>query len=180
MGRDSCRDRPRDRVHAASSYRSRRPGKLALRFILDAGPTCGKRAGIPGDVRCHFLTPHGALLEAAAEDMAVVNLLAVECHRPFGRTSPPCPISSPSAVSTRPWNHPATGRRQYTKHASGIRQSRPPELPPHRLPASLRRGRRRGRLDAGGLVRSMPPQRRPGHLDANRRTNSTAFTTANL
>src|SRR5207249_1448541 len=31
------------------------------------------------DARAHFLTPHAALLEAAAEDLAVVNLLAVEC-----------------------------------------------------------------------------------------------------
>ena len=32
-----------------------------------------------GDTRCHFLTPHAALLEAAAEDVAVVNLLAKDC-----------------------------------------------------------------------------------------------------
>jgi hypothetical protein len=32
-----------------------------------------------GDCRSHFLTPHAALLEAAAEDIAVVNLLAWEC-----------------------------------------------------------------------------------------------------
>lgn len=55
------------------------PGKLALRFTMQRFADLRAEGWYPGDVRCHFLTPHAALLEAAAEDLAVVNLLATEC-----------------------------------------------------------------------------------------------------
>lgn len=56
------------------------PGKLALRFSLPRFADLRAEGWYSGDVRCHFLTPHAALLEAAAEDLAVVNLLATECQ----------------------------------------------------------------------------------------------------
>lgn len=59
------------------------PGKLALRFELERWIDLRAQGWYSGDVRSHFLTPHAALLEAAAEDVAVVNLLLWEC-RIFG------------------------------------------------------------------------------------------------
>lgn len=69
------------------------PGKLALRFIIERWTDLRAEGWYSGDTRCHFLTPHAALLEAAAEDLAVVNLLAVECQAPgpFGRDFPAVP-----------------------------------------------------------------------------------------
>jgi hypothetical protein len=69
------------------------PGKLALRFTLERWANWREERWYSGDVRCHFLTPHGALLEAAAEDLAVVNLLAEECQvpGPFEREFPAVP-----------------------------------------------------------------------------------------
>jgi len=54
------------------------PGKLALRFELERWTDLRAERWYSGDTRCHFLTPHAALLEAAAEDVAVVNLLCRE------------------------------------------------------------------------------------------------------
>src|SRR5262249_36007588 len=54
-------------------------GKLALRFELERWIDLRAERWYSGDTRSHFLTPHGALLEGAAEDVAVVNLLAWEC-----------------------------------------------------------------------------------------------------
>jgi hypothetical protein len=69
------------------------PGKLALRFALGRWANLRQERWYSGDVRCHFLTPHAALLEAAAEDVAVVNLLAQECQvpGPYGRDFPAIP-----------------------------------------------------------------------------------------
>lgn len=55
-------------------------GKMALRFALRRWSHLADDGWISGDSRCHFLPPHAALLEAAAEDVAVVNLLA--CAQP--------------------------------------------------------------------------------------------------
>lgn len=57
-------------------------GKLALRFGLERWSDLRQEGWYSGDMRCHFLTPNAALLEAAAEDIAVVNLLACECSVP--------------------------------------------------------------------------------------------------
>ena len=54
------------------------PGKLALRFELERWTDLRADGWYSGDTRCHFLSPHAALLEAAAEDLAVVNLLCRE------------------------------------------------------------------------------------------------------
>src|SRR5262249_50953085 len=57
-------------------------GKMALRVGVERWIDLRKEGWYSGDTRTHFLTPHAALLEAAAEDVAVVNLLATECSLP--------------------------------------------------------------------------------------------------
>lgn len=54
------------------------PGKMALRFQVERWTDLRAEGWYSGDARAHFLTPHAALLEAAAEDVGVVNLLATE------------------------------------------------------------------------------------------------------
>jgi hypothetical protein len=63
------------------------PGKLALRLQMERWSDLRSQGWYSGDTRAHFLTPHGALLEGAAEDLAVVNLLAAECpvRGPYGK-----------------------------------------------------------------------------------------------
>lgn len=51
------------------------PGQMALRFEVRRWSDLRADGWFPGDTRAHFLTPHAALLEAGAEDLAVVNLL---------------------------------------------------------------------------------------------------------
>jgi hypothetical protein len=57
-------------------------GKLSLRLTLERWIDMRQEGWYSGDVRCHFLTPHAALLEGMAEDLAVVNLLAMQCLIP--------------------------------------------------------------------------------------------------
>ncbi|HWY88141.1 MAG TPA: hypothetical protein VNX28_15525, partial [Gemmataceae bacterium] len=52
------------------------PGKLALRFHIERWIDLPAQGWYSGDGRAHFLSPHAALLEAQAEDVHVVNLLA--------------------------------------------------------------------------------------------------------
>jgi hypothetical protein len=52
------------------------PGQMTLRFALERWTDPRADGWVSVDTRCHFLTPHDALLEAAAEDLDVVNLLA--------------------------------------------------------------------------------------------------------
>jgi hypothetical protein len=58
------------------------PGRMALRFAVERWINLREQGWYSGDGRVHFLTPHAALLEAAAEDLAVVNLLAFESDLP--------------------------------------------------------------------------------------------------
>ncbi len=51
-------------------------GKLALRLALERWVDLRGQGWYSGDTRCHAMTPQAALLEAAAEDLAVVNVLA--------------------------------------------------------------------------------------------------------
>jgi hypothetical protein len=53
-------------------------GKLALRLSIERWTNLREQGWYSGDTRCHYLSPHAALLEAAAEDLAVVNVLAFE------------------------------------------------------------------------------------------------------
>jgi hypothetical protein len=52
------------------------PGKLSLRFEIERWSDIRADGWRPGDTRCHFIAPHAALLEAQAEDLSVVHLLA--------------------------------------------------------------------------------------------------------
>lgn len=52
------------------------PGQMALRFALDRWHDRRADGWVSGDARCHFLPPHAAVLDAAAEDLDLVNLLA--------------------------------------------------------------------------------------------------------
>jgi len=54
------------------------PGKLALRFEISRWINLRDQGWYSGDVFARFLSPHAALLEGTAEDLAVVNLLAAE------------------------------------------------------------------------------------------------------
>jgi hypothetical protein len=54
------------------------PGKMALRFALERWCDLRQERWYSGDSRAHYVSPHAALLEAAGEDLAVVNLLARE------------------------------------------------------------------------------------------------------
>lgn len=51
-------------------------GQMALRFAVERWHDRRADGWVSGDGRCHFLSPHAALLDAAAEDLDVVNLLA--------------------------------------------------------------------------------------------------------
>lgn len=51
-------------------------GQMALRFTIERRAGSNADGWVSIDGRCHFLTPHAALLEAAAEGLDVVNLLA--------------------------------------------------------------------------------------------------------
>jgi hypothetical protein len=50
-------------------------GKMAMRFSIERWVDLRAERWYSGDIRIHNLTPHAALLEGAAEDVAVVNLL---------------------------------------------------------------------------------------------------------
>jgi hypothetical protein len=54
------------------------PGQISLRLGVERWIDLRQEGWYSGDTRAHFLAPHAALLEAAAEDLAVVNLLAEE------------------------------------------------------------------------------------------------------
>jgi hypothetical protein len=54
------------------------PGQLTLRRSVERWTDLRRDGWYSGDCRAHYLSPQAALLEAAAEDLAVVNLLARE------------------------------------------------------------------------------------------------------
>ncbi len=58
------------------------PGQMALRMEIARWINLRDEGWSSEDTRCHFLTPHAALLEAAAEDVARVQLLACEYDLP--------------------------------------------------------------------------------------------------
>ena len=53
-------------------------GQMALRFTIERWADWRAEGWHAGDIRAHELTPHAALLEGAAEGLAVVQLLARE------------------------------------------------------------------------------------------------------
>ncbi len=54
------------------------PGQLTLRLAIERWADLRSERWYGGDVWAHCLTPHAAALEGAAEDLAVVNLLAMQ------------------------------------------------------------------------------------------------------
>ena len=60
---------PLQREHALAA------GQLALRFSLDRHADPRSRGWYASDLRVHGLTPHGALLQARGEDLALVQVL---------------------------------------------------------------------------------------------------------
>jgi hypothetical protein len=73
------------------------PGKMALRLEIERWTDLRKDGWYSGDVRVLFMPPHAALLEAAAEDLAVVNLLA--CELPVRRTPQGSVLSVPNILA---------------------------------------------------------------------------------
>lgn len=57
-------------------------GQMALRFTIARWSNVREQGWHSGDTRVHFTTPHTAALDAAAEDVDVVNLLACEQRIP--------------------------------------------------------------------------------------------------
>jgi hypothetical protein len=57
------------------------PGQLTLRLVIRRWEGATESGWLSVDLRSHFLTPHDAVLEAAAEGIDVANLLATE--QPF-------------------------------------------------------------------------------------------------
>jgi hypothetical protein len=51
-------------------------GQISLRFAISRWADAYADGWVSVDTRCHFITPHAALLEAQAEGVDVVNLLA--------------------------------------------------------------------------------------------------------
>ncbi|MBI3407150.1 MAG: CehA/McbA family metallohydrolase [Planctomycetes bacterium] len=79
------------------------PGKLALRLTLRRWIDMRAQGWYSGDGRCHYMTPHTALLEGRAEDLSVVNLLICETtvregENAFGWDDPPQPYPHFNAV----------------------------------------------------------------------------------
>src|SRR5207248_7668509 len=56
------------------------PGKLALRLTIERWRDPRADGWHSGDTCAYFLSPHAALLEAAAEDLAIVDLLIREAE----------------------------------------------------------------------------------------------------
>lgn len=73
------------------------PGQIALRLTVARWTNWRSRGWVSGDTRVLFIGPHAALLEAAAEDVAVVNLLA--CQVNPGADRPTATISNILAFS---------------------------------------------------------------------------------
>lgn len=55
-------------------------GQMAVRLEIHRWSNLSESGWMSGDGRAHFLSPHAALLESAAEDVSVTNLLAKAHH----------------------------------------------------------------------------------------------------
>ncbi len=68
-------------------------GKLSLRLQIGRWTDWRREGWQSGDTRVHYIGPHGALLEAQAEDVAFVHLLArqTETTDSFGQAQPAIP-----------------------------------------------------------------------------------------
>ncbi len=138
-------------------------GQMALRFAIERWTDSRADGWVSVDTRCHFLSPHAALLEAAAEDVDVVNLLAAPFPVLASRRQHLRDHAEPARVQradagARKRDGPG-GRREHAQHAPGTGEGRAVELAPAGLPARVRRRRDR-RLVGVRLVRPVPPQGR--------------------
>jgi len=59
-----------------------KPGQLALRFAIERWIDSRENGWESADLRCHFLSPHDALLQARAEGLGAVHLLLTEHDTP--------------------------------------------------------------------------------------------------
>jgi hypothetical protein len=75
------------------------PGQISLRLAIERWIDLRQQGWYPGDMRCHDLSPHAALLEGAAEDLAIVNLLA---HRRMTTAGPAAVPNLLAFSGTRP------------------------------------------------------------------------------
>lgn len=75
-----------------------RAGQLTLRLAVERWADLRQQGWYSGDGRAHYLAPHAALLEAAAEDLAVANLLAFEDPGP-DISEPAAPRSIPNILA---------------------------------------------------------------------------------
>jgi hypothetical protein len=57
-------------------------GKMAMRFSINRTADMKSNGWLAADARCHFISPHDAALEVAAEGVDLVNLLATEQRFP--------------------------------------------------------------------------------------------------
>lgn len=64
--------RPLDETHVVQA------GRLSMRLTIERDADLRGDRWLAGDACTHFLAPHAALIEAAGEDLAVLNLLATE------------------------------------------------------------------------------------------------------
>jgi hypothetical protein len=76
------------------------PGQLALRLAMTRRAGRRPEGWLSADSRCHALSPHAALLEAAAEDLDFVNLLAQET--PASADRPPATPNLLAFSGSRP------------------------------------------------------------------------------
>lgn len=74
-------------------------GKLSLRLEIRRWTDLKPEGWYSGDTHCSFLAPHAALLEGAAEDLALVNLLACPVDLPHGSNGHYTAISNMLAFS---------------------------------------------------------------------------------
>jgi hypothetical protein len=68
------------------------PGKLALRLNVERWIDLRQQRWYSGDTSVLALTPHAALLEGAAEDLAVINLLSTELRTGDPQREPPAVV----------------------------------------------------------------------------------------
>ena len=78
------------------------PGQTELRLSLRRWSDLAADGWYSGDTHVHFLSPQGALREAAAEDLAVVNLLQTQWGHLFTNTEDFTggPVTSPRTGGT--------------------------------------------------------------------------------
>jgi hypothetical protein len=74
-------------------------GQLSIRLKIERWCDLRKEGWYSGDCEVTYMTPHGALLEAAAEDVAVVNLLAKATFQHPSEESPYAAIPNIDAFS---------------------------------------------------------------------------------